>query len=489
MSCSKFHADFSKDFTLLKQTTTQLLSQNSLFQSALQELAKEIKLLKRENIQIRSKYDILQVRIKSIQGSTDHDTSPKHHSARKLGSPFKSDDGQFDFQFTSRLDNIVNQSTRNRLESLRKDLEGVLRGEEEKVEPTKEEKDAMTIMEEWSNPSELNISQTQSDRLTTVMLHAGDNTFGVAPSLMEQLDMLSVQQGSPKSPFEVESTADNSTFSRAVTFSFGGTKAIGGKAVENLSTLQTISDGNQHQQARQNHARGQVKNKSLESHHNNQAMSPVQTNQKLTVGGKVVPQLKLYGAGDQGKLTNSDAIPTFTGAETVTSLQKFSSEPSYLMDSRSEETAQNAQKQKNKQQVEAVPPVHFGTMDIKTKKELYLRGDNMLMGVLDRLEETVHKGGSPLFNTNGSSNQPETFRIQVNSGKSVEQNYYLKGGDHNNSEQDRIKRVHSSENAGNNNTINSGRGTTKKLRLGKLSMKGKDGLTSLHESLSSNPEI
>jgi len=486
---------------------SQLLSQNSLFQTAIQELAKEIKILKRENIQIRSKHDILQVRVKSLQGSQDHDSSPKILSARK--SLYKADD-QFDFQFTSRLDNIVNQSTRNRLESLRKDLEGVLRGEEEKVEPAKEENN-MTIMEEWSNPSELNLSQTQSDRsqFTTVMLAGGDNTFQAAPSLMEQLDMLSVQQGSPKSPFEIESTADNSSFSRAVTFSFGGAKKgqIGGGS-SFPETNNILNDGHQ-QQARQTHGRSQVKNKSLESH-GNHGLSPTQISQKSHA--KVVPQLKLASAGvgghqqqfNKGGNSNGSTMVTFAGAgETIPSLQKYSSEPSYFMDStmmtmtRSEEVTPK-QNTKGKQ---PEGPAHFGTMDIKTKKELYLRGDNMLMGVLDRLEETVQKGGSPLLPSHNPEKgaqvqvqgSPETFRLQVNNAQgTTDQSYYFsaKAKEAADNEQERIKRINSSDNnpAFASPAINSGRGT-KKLKLGRLSMKGKDGLTSLHESLSSNTDF
>jgi len=498
MEMTQSRMQLNKEVHFLKEAVAMLIDQQGLFDTSLLGLDKEVKSLKKDNTQIKSKCDILSLRVKSNQVTQEPDSGLRSPTPLKKRESLRLEEKDM----TPKYDYIANKSTRDRIENLRKDLDGVFRKEDGKTESTPRNNDYIT--------DEL---RERSD------FSQGSKVRG----------NLEAQQGSPKSPFMYVSTGDISTFSRAVNLVKPSPKRMQGQKFNNdtgddmgrTSPLSIenggVSKREAHTPKRMEIMKEKERKSFLRENEDNKEDKVNQSEGKkllhdkrisLNVGNVDPPSLSHISKTDRSNISTS---PTYRGAQ-IDSSYSFDSrnEPIFAGESPHQMSRQERSANINFQQkIESIAggsfsnsPIAspqgqivtpFGTMDIKTKKE-YLKGENMLIGALDTLELS-QKGSSHLnlYSDRGNfGNNLDARKYDSPGTPSSNSSYYfpkkvVESMELQESEKKILDKINSIDNSTpRNNAGNSSKGGIKKLKLVRKSTKGKDNSISLHESFSSH---
>jgi len=525
-----YRCEHTEIVRFLKGTISQLMEQQDLFKNSFITIEKQVKQLRQENCQIKSKYDILQLRLKNLQSNQDQlpttrsiCQSPTYETHKRQLSK----EDALDFQLSPRLENIVHKGTRDRLENLMKDLEGVFKkGEVQntKTEDRKEEKE-----EDWF-PSELNTSQTHSERsqLTCVTHQVGEMNFenlglygGQQYFLIDQMEMLNPSQGSPKN-FGDDRSVDSAMFSKAVSFGEASPKERpqrGGGVVPNLKAKTSRPEYTEKSLSIFSHEKsgsgvGKVKTKT-----NARTMSggipsasttkvekkEVEINHNM-INGNRIPPIKINPLDVPRSIYASPKMQiqdtqNMTAPSTITQIgsEIFSS---YLGN---DDNWAQTPKYETPKHVGINTPIleksctfgeqgsGFGVATANLKKEIYLKEENMLMEVLDkRGEQVIQKGNVPVnMFAPQSQSQQEIFGYIPNHPNNQDKIYFFPQKGDDGGDKDILERINTidtsilSTNSETSSVTNSVRGT-KRLKLVRKNMKSKGGEGSQHESISSN---
>jgi len=518
-----YRCEHTEVVRFLKGTVCQLMEQQDLFKNSFTAIEKQVKQLRQENCQIKSKYDILQLRLKNLQSNQEQlpttrsiCQSPTYEThLRQL-----SKEDALDFQLSPRLENIIHKGTRDRLENLMKDLEDVFKkGEVQstKAEDRKEEKE-----EDWLSPSELNTSQTHSERsqLTCLTHQVGDINFenlglygGQQYFLIDQMEMLNPSQGSPKN-FGDDRSVDSAMFSKAVSFGEASPKERpqrGGAVVTPAQKAKT---------SRPEYTEKTLSIFSHEKSGSGAGMIKTKTNPRTMSGGipnASVVKVEKKEVEINDNMINGNRIPPIK-INPIDAPRSIYASPKMQIQDTQNMTAPSTITQIGSEifssylgnddnwaptpkQVGVNTPIleksctfgeqgsGFGVATANLKKEIYLKEENMLMEVLDKRGEQVVQRGN--INMYAPQSQQEIFGVISNHPNPQDKVYFFPQKGEDGGDKDILERINTidtsilSTNSETSSVTNSVRGT-KRLKLVRKNMKSKGGEGSQHESISSN---
>jgi hypothetical protein len=361
--------------------------------------------------------------------------------------------------------------------------------------------------------------------------------MGQPSSLMDQIEMLNNAQMTPKGHY-TENTTENNIISRFENYGNntpkGENKKLENQKKENQNQFSSSSP--------RNHTGNKGSTNTMDMKLQDMGSSQVAHSKKVStnktnfeektpshvgVVDKKVPPIKLHQPSQLSPASKSSMPNVSTNASTVDGTQNsilgsesYSYYPAYggnyskKNESPTEMTHQitdfrpnmesnlgrNNQKGENPNQGNQQSKINeFGVMDMKTKKEMYLRGDNVLVEALDKTGEKYHHRG-----TLSSPSDPyrannavfgETGRNQITEPSKIPANSYSFPqkimGSLQDSEKNILCKINmidvsaTMNNGDNSSNVSSGR-NTKRLKLVKKSIKGKEDITAPKGSYSGN---